>query len=392
MPLDKTGFNYPATKTRAPVFDLSKLCLELQYYLLRFLLVVPGGITDPWITHDFTTTNNEEKVDSWKNYLRPNILATCKAIHNIGTAMLYETNEFHFTRASSHEIENTPDDMTRFLSYRHDLRGPLDIQGTTIVRGQLIRKVTIHHENDANSDQGVQESPHVGHAWQFSTLRNLEFLGCNLTSLNITMDENSPFLLGHLKFQTNMRAISTAGGRNTLFPVEEIWHRMRAWQAFQEENFEPITDEPWSLDETWALTPSGFWIESERGLFVRTLYINGMSPNGAGAHKCNTSVRSLASGPHALQVIQWLKNCGIWYIDVEFAGIALGNSTNTMPLPTKTSTLIRRWLWLSNVSFNTDLPHCSHSPHNETTDQCESIETSRTTWRECPGFRDDKCS
>lgn len=294
----------------------------MQYGLLSFMLTSPSGIVNPW-------EDDTDQTRAWSRYLRPNIIATCKDLYKIGTGLLYEVNDFHFTRKASliNGIEADPQTIQSFLSYRHGLRRALDFPNTTVVRGQLIRKILLcpgcYGIEDSNGTPAALNEPkYLVHAWQFNTLRHLEFVGCHLNQLTISFDDASEFLSHHLRFESEMRAIGTLGDRITMFPVEEISQRETAWRTLQS-NYgwrNGLVEQPWPLEYAFRKSPYGCWAESVFGLHADKLYIRGISASGSSLRKYNFSGRELPTTSLARQVVVWLGQTGINYLTLEFTG------------------------------------------------------------------------
>jgi hypothetical protein len=72
------------------------LPIDLILHILKSMLVAPEGCINPWLTKEggYYSPSIQSSFLAWKRPLRPNILATCRVIYNLGTPILYGNNTF----------------------------------------------------------------------------------------------------------------------------------------------------------------------------------------------------------------------------------------------------------------------------------------------------------
>jgi hypothetical protein len=92
---------------------------DFQVYILKIILVVPDGIMNPWLRRD--AWGWRQLSGSFKRretFLEPNILATCREIHEISTPILYGYNTFRlvnqFSQTGSRSYLEIPSELNIF--------------------------------------------------------------------------------------------------------------------------------------------------------------------------------------------------------------------------------------------------------------------------------------
>ncbi|KAE9370857.1 hypothetical protein N431DRAFT_510296 [Stipitochalara longipes BDJ] len=163
---DRSAFEDSAKATTSP-FRFLDLPKDLIVYMLRSMLFASEGYINPWLSrHEqefLYLLSTGTSFLAWKKWLRPNILATCRELYNIGTPMIYGYNTFRLINRLAREqwfredflqLENLDyrDGIINFFTYKHKVFESNGRSFTILPRSQLIRHLKIQRSDIDDDD------------------------------------------------------------------------------------------------------------------------------------------------------------------------------------------------------------------------------------------------
>lgn len=190
--------------------------------MLKFMLVAPEGIVNPWMNRgelekDYPRHTNAH---TWRKWLRPSILATCRTFYKLGTPMLHGYNTFRLLhpapriRDSTYNYMHFVLDLLRFLGYIH-LKLDSGKGHFLDTRSQVSRKELIKHlqiqpseiDDDALASKGVSRVINnwflMGTEYTLFLLSALATCRLNLRTLTLTLDEEDKDMLDSIRKATD---------------------------------------------------------------------------------------------------------------------------------------------------------------------------------------------
>jgi hypothetical protein len=225
------------------------LPIDLILHILRIMLDAPEGCINPWLTKEegYYSSSIQSSFLAWKRPLRPNILATCRVIYNLGTPILYGNNTLRlinrlalgekgkkdFSEKIKSGFWNLDENkcqirnkMTNFFTYPHRVFDPSGCNSKMLRRCELIKHLKIQRSEidyDDLAAKGVSRvlktkrwldgqicitTDKVHEEWgNFHVLRFLEGRKMDLRTLTFTFDEEDERMLELLKLETQCRKL-----------------------------------------------------------------------------------------------------------------------------------------------------------------------------------------
>jgi len=225
------------------------LPIDLILHILRIMLVAPEGCINPWLSKEggYYSPSIQSSFLAWKRPLRPNILATCRVIYNLGTPILYGNNTFRLInrlalgeKGKKHFFEKIKcgfwnldenkcrirNKITNFFTYPHKVLDPSGSNSKMLRRCELIKHLKIQRSKIDYDDLAVKgvsrvlktkrwldgqiyiTSDKVHEEWgNFRLLRFLESQKMDLRTLTLTFDEEDERMLELLKLETQCRKL-----------------------------------------------------------------------------------------------------------------------------------------------------------------------------------------
>jgi hypothetical protein len=335
--VNEAALTEETTKGQEPLVDFHKL-IELPHdlflYFLRFILVSPVPIANPWLVHDYRRGPSAE----CRKFMRPNILATCKDIHALGMGMLYGYNTFCFI----HEHATLPDgncgrcpDIGAFLcAPLKSVRPPWDNPGYIIRRHDLITKIILQdddRDSDVLASKGFARLVSTDTAslnkylsWQFCIVRIFEYNGLKLDTLTLNFDQGKLRIDQDLLEERRLRTLSNSTDVSTFLTEAEARerHRPGSWTLTHREGLNPAPEAKAAFSKlglrvTKIIVRGTSWRTSEPQITFTGNIVNTLKHNkGLGYHE----LRSMIPNTTALRISRWLLGTNIHFHFVEFSG------------------------------------------------------------------------
>ena len=328
------------TGNREPLEDLHTLRhlpIDILVHFLSFVLVAPGPIANPWLP----SKHRRGPSADFQMFLRPNILATCKRMHEIGMPILYGENTFCVTcdhdRSLKHKILKYSLIGT-FLSFPFRSLLPLVYRQAEVVRRHALIKKMILQRDDRDSDELASKGLarpvptdrvlNFYESWQYCTLRTLEIRGLQLQRLTLTIDQEWLWMEANLGGECRLRQLSDPTSFDTFVTLAEA----------KERNF----NGDWTID--YILGRANTLVAKaefgEEGMAVHKVIVRGTADCDSAAAYLQNSLLGRTAGLHvyrctreidtrakaiftnsiALQTWYWLRCTNIDFDYLEFSG------------------------------------------------------------------------